>query len=109
MAALHPVPVNDPAVSLFRPDNPSGFWSIEVDGTRSAEVRWHCSQAGGDIQMSRESLRALIHGAASALGLSVVEMTTPTVVPSMGAPAKGFIPLFGESVMTPVIVGGGGA
>ena len=105
MAVIHPVPVNDPAVSLFRPHDPSGYWSIEVDGTRSAEVRWHASQAGGDVQLREPALRALIHGAATALGLSVVEVATPPAVPSMDAPVKGFVPLFGTPTAVPVIVG----
>ena len=109
MSVIHPVPVNDPAVSLFRPHDPAGFWSIEVDGTRSADVRWHASQAGGDVQLREPALRALIHGAASALGLSVVEVGTPPPVPSMDAQPSGFVPLFGEAAACPVIVGGGGA
>ena len=42
MAVLLPVPLDNPAVSLFRPHDPAGYWSIEVDGTRiGSGVRWH--------------------------------------------------------------------
>ena len=78
MAVLLPVPLDNPAVSLFRPHDPAGYWSTSMDGTRIGYgVRWHASQNGGDVQMHETALRALVKSAASALGMSIVEFAAP--------------------------------
>lgn len=107
MAVILPVPLDDPDVSLFRPHDPAGYWSIEVDGTRPHDVRWHASQNGGDVQLKEPALRALVKSAAAALGLSVVEVASPVAsmdadtVPVAVCGLPGLTAMFGVPVVEP--------
>lgn len=81
MAAIIQVPVDDPDVNLFRPHDPNGYWTIEVDGVRRGPVRWHASQDCGEVQMTARSLRAL----RDALNRELADAPPPLTVPTMDA------------------------
>lgn len=78
MAVIVQVPVDDPKVRLYRPHNPAGRWTIEVDGEPQNGTGWHGSPFSGDIQMTEPRLRAL----RDALNRELADVPAATV-PSM--------------------------
>lgn len=89
MAVIVQVPVEDPKVRLYRPHNPAGRWTIEVDGEPQNGTGWHGSPFGGDIQMTEPRLRAL----RDALNRELPDVP-PGAVLSMDVKVFG-VPLFG--------------